>query len=74
MSGRLADHSGFDRDGDSTYWVVHLRRAAASGSFSARHAKRLRMGPAVVLGQDLAEAAGAVGTVWWQIWQRVTGR
>ena len=31
------------------------------GPLSGRHAERLRMGPAVVLGQDLAEAAGVVG-------------
>ena len=31
------------------------------GPLSGRHAKRLGVGPAVVLGQDLAESAGAVG-------------
>jgi hypothetical protein len=31
------------------------------------------MGAAIVLGQDLSEAAGPVRTVCWQIWQRVTG-
>ena len=37
-------------------------------------AERFGMGPAVVLGQDLAEGAGPVRTVRWQTWQRVTGR
>jgi hypothetical protein len=31
------------------------------------------MGPAVVPGQDLTQAAGPDATVRWQIWQRVTG-
>jgi hypothetical protein len=31
------------------------------------------MGPAVVPGHDLTQAAGRYATVRWQIWQRVTG-
>jgi|GEM_PF-3238966 hypothetical protein len=36
-------------------------------------AEHFGMGPAVVLGQDLTEAAGSHATVRWQISQRVTG-
>jgi hypothetical protein len=39
-----------------------------------REAERFRMGPAVVLGQDLTRLPGRYATVRWQIWQRVTGR
>ena len=37
-------------------------------------AERPGMGSAIVLGQDLTEVARPVRTVWWQIWQQVTGR
>ena len=38
-----------------------------------RETERFGMGPAVVLSEDLTEAAGPVRDGAWQIWQRVTG-
>jgi hypothetical protein len=45
-----------DRAGDKTCGVMQ----AAGGRLPGRDAERFGMGPAVVLGQDLAEAAGPV--------------
>lgn len=49
-----------------------LASCGGFGVLPGQDAKRPGMGPAVVLGQDLAE--GTEATVPWQIRQRVTGR
>jgi hypothetical protein len=54
----------FDRSGVSAYGRRASCDVQAGGGFGelpGQDAKRAGMGPAVVLGQDLAEAAGPIG-------------
>ena len=45
-----------------------------AGWLPGREVERFGMGAAVVFGQGLADGARGYATVWWQTWQRVTGR
>ena len=59
--------------GQSAPTTVTARNASSARRLLGREAERFGMGTAVVLSQNLTEAAGPVRDGAGQIWQRVTG-